>query len=144
VRLYFDTPYVAKCYLNEAGGEAVRSLARGASELCSSALVIAELSCVFLRHVRDGSLTRAMAGRLRQYFLKDLEDEVWSLVPVSEATLRRIEVSTRSLPRTVYLRAGDAIHLVSALEAGFDEIWTNDRHLLAAAPHLGIRGRTVE
>jgi predicted nucleic acid-binding protein len=41
------------------------------------------------------------------------------------------------------LRAGDAIHIVSAVEAGFNEIWTNDRHLLAAAAHFGLKGRCV-
>jgi hypothetical protein len=38
---------------------------------------------------------------------------------------------------------GDAIHLVTALEASFPEIWSNDRHLLGAAEHFGLRGRSV-
>jgi predicted nucleic acid-binding protein len=41
------------------------------------------------------------------------------------------------------MRAGDAIHLVSAAEYGFDEIWTNDRQLLAGAAYAGLTGRTV-
>jgi hypothetical protein len=32
---------------------------------------------------------------------------------------------------------------VSARDAGFSEIWSNDRHLLAAARHFGLRGRSV-
>jgi len=35
-------------------------------------------------------------------------------------------------PADVPLRAGDAIHTAAALETGETEIWTNDRHLLAA------------
>lgn len=31
MRLYFDTAYIAKCYLNEARGEEVRKLARKAA-----------------------------------------------------------------------------------------------------------------
>jgi predicted nucleic acid-binding protein len=41
------------------------------------------------------------------------------------------------------LRAGDAIHIATALEVGEPEIWTNDRHLLAAAAHFGIVGRSA-
>ena len=53
------------------------------------------------------------------------------------------ESLTRALPAAAYLRAGDAIHLVSAGGAGFTEIWTSDRHLLAAAAYFGIEGRRV-
>jgi predicted nucleic acid-binding protein len=65
------------------------------------------------------------------------------MVPVSEPILRQVELLTRSLPKTTPLRAGDAIHIVSAVEAGFNEIWTNDRHLLAAADHFALKGRSV-
>jgi predicted nucleic acid-binding protein len=41
------------------------------------------------------------------------------------------------------LRAGDAVHLASALEVGEPEMWTNDRHLRAAATHFGITARSV-
>ena len=46
----------------------------------------------------------------------------------------------RNLPATTSIRAGDAVHLASAIEYGFDEIWTNDCHLLAAARDAGLRG----
>jgi predicted nucleic acid-binding protein len=42
----------------------------------------------------------------------------------------------------VPLRAGDAIHTATALETGETEIWTNDRHLLAAVAHFGLAGRS--
>jgi hypothetical protein len=37
----------------------------------------------------------------------------------------------------------DALHLVTAADSGFVEVWTNDRHMLAAAPHFGLVGRSV-
>lgn len=80
---------------------------------------------------------------LRDYFLKDIHDEVWNLLPVSDWVLRHVEILTRTLPATAPLRAGDAIHIVSAANAGFHEIWTNDRHLLAAAAHFGLKGRQI-
>ena len=41
------------------------------------------------------------------------------------------------------LRAGDAIRTATALETGETEIWTNDRHLLAAVAHFVPAGRSV-
>ena len=34
---------------------------------------------------------------------------------------------------TVFLRSGDALHLACAEEHGFDEVYTNDRHMLKVA-----------
>jgi len=42
-----------------------------------------------------------------------------------------------------YVRAGDAIHLASAKDAGFQEIWTNDRRLLQAAQYFDLVGKSV-
>ena len=72
-----------------------------------------------------------------------MENNTWILVPVTDLILHRVEVLTRSLPSRAFLRAGDAIHIVSAMDAGFREVWTNDRHLLAAATHHGLKGRSV-
>ena len=47
------------------------------------------------------------------------------------------------LPSEVFLRTGDAVHLISAREHGFQEIYSSDRHLLAPAPHVGIAGLDV-
>jgi predicted nucleic acid-binding protein len=143
VRLYLDSAYVAKCYINEHDSAAVRALVRGDRDLESSALSVAELACIFHRHVRERGLTRAQALRLRDTFLEDVEAGVWLLHPVSDDLLRQVEASVRNLASNVYLRAGDAIHLVSARNAGFSEVWSNDRHLLGAARHLGLRGCSV-
>jgi predicted nucleic acid-binding protein len=57
--------------------------------------------------------------------------------------LQRVDSLVRGLPTDCFLRSGDAIHLTSAIDAGFQEIWTNDRHLLEAASRVGIRGRSM-
>ena len=51
--------------------------------------------------------------------------------------------SVRDLEAGVWLRAADALHLVSARDNGFETIFSNDRHLLAAAPHFVIKARNV-
>ncbi len=143
MRLYFDTAYIAKCYLNEPDGAAVRRLARRAAGLCSSMLCIAEMACVLQRQIREGRLSSDQAAEWRAEFLGDVHNGVWVLLPVSERLWYRVEAAVSALPPAACVRAGDAVHLVTALEAGFTEIWTNDRHLLNAAPHFGLTGRTA-
>jgi predicted nucleic acid-binding protein len=143
LKLYFDTAYLAKCYLNEPDGKAVRRLARRATGLYSSLLAVAELACVFQRQIREGRMDVHQAAEWRGTFLEDLRNAVWVLFPVSGRLLYRIEALISALPPAVYVRAGDAIRLVTARESGFEEIWSNDRRLLAAAEHFGLRGRSV-
>jgi predicted nucleic acid-binding protein len=143
LRLYFDTAYLAKCYWNEPDGRMVRELAQQAEGLYSSSICIAEMACLAHRKVREGPVTEAEAAIRRDLFLDDLSSGVIIATPVTERLLRRVEMVTRALPSTCYLRTFDALHLVTAADTGFVEIWTNDRHMLAAAPHFGLRGRSV-
>ena len=101
------------------------------------------MSCVFYRHVREGSLTRGQGRELADVVLRHAESGLWNLIPVTYALLRRTATLIRGVPASVPLRAGDAVHVASALEAGEPEMWTNDRHLLAAATHFGITARSV-
>lgn len=141
--MYFDTAYLAKCYFNEPEGREVRKLARGASGLYSSSLCIAEMACVFQRQIREGKIGVHEAAKWRALFLDDIRDGIWTLLPLSERLLHAVEAVAKSLPPSTYVRAGDAVHLVTAREAGFTEIWSNDRHLLAAAVYFGLGGKSV-
>jgi predicted nucleic acid-binding protein len=141
---YFDTAYVAKCYLNEPDSDAVRALARSSDSVTSSSLCITELACAIHRKVREGTLSPRNAATIREDFLDDIGAGTWFMLPVSDRILRQAELSIRTLPKNTVLRACDAIQIVSAIHAGFQDIWTNDRHLLAAAPQFGIKGRQVQ
>ncbi len=143
MNLYFDTAYVAKCYLNEGDSPPVRELAFNATGLYSSSLCIPELACVLQRHVRESQLTSAQAASLRALFLDDVHGGVWSLLPISDRFLFRVDSLVSTLPPSMYLRAGDAIHLAAAQGAGFSEIWSNDKRLLQAAPAFGLTGKSV-
>jgi len=141
--MYLDSAYVAKCYINEPDAHLVRRLVSGQPDLHTSALCLAELACIFQRHIREKSLSKSQALKLRGAFWDDVQSDAWILLPISDGVLRNVEAAVRNLPAHVYLRAGDAIHLVSARDAGFSEIWSNDRHRLGAARHFGLRGRSV-
>ena len=56
-------------------------------------------------------------------------------------TSGRIE-SSQSLPGSVIVRSGDALHL-SCAEHGVREVYTNERHLLHAAKHFEVVGVNV-
>jgi len=141
--MYLDSAYIAKYYVNERDATAVRKLIRQASRICSSSWALVEVSCVFLRHIREESLTVSQGHELMNVFRSHVEADFWNLIPVTDALLGRTASLIRGLPTNVPLRAGDAIHLASALEAGETEVWTNDRHLLAAAASVGLRGKSV-
>ena len=143
MKLYFDTAYIAKCYLNETDSGAVRSLAYGSSELCSSCWCVAEMACVFQRQIREFKVPRSQVIRAREFFLNDVQDGVWTLLPISQEFLFRASSMIYALPVSAYLRAGDAIHLAAAREAGFTEIWSNDRRVLHAAPAFGLTGKSL-
>ena len=144
MKLYFDTAYLGKCYWNEPDAIQVRELARQASGLYSSAICIAEMACLAHRKVREGPVTAVDAALRRDWFFEDVNSGVITVAPVSDRLLRKVEAATRTLPQSCFLRSVDALHLVTAADSGFTEVWTSDRHMLAAAPHFGLTGRSIK
>jgi predicted nucleic acid-binding protein len=141
--LYFDAAYIAKCYLNEPGADLVRDLAQRATGLASSELGRVEFSSVLHRHVREGRLTNKIVKAIWTDFQEDEASGVWSWLPLPTSLLEAVSAHVRSLPRHVAVRAGDAIHLLTAKEHGFAEVYTNDRNMLAAARHFSVKGVNV-
>jgi predicted nucleic acid-binding protein len=139
--MYLDSAYIAKFYVNEPDAPAVRALIARADALVSSTWALGEVSCVLHRHMREGSLNAAQFRELLRVFLKHVDAGIWTLVPVGERLLRKITSLVGAAPSGVYLRAGDAIHLATAQDLGEHEIWTSNRHMLAAAPRFGLAGR---
>jgi predicted nucleic acid-binding protein len=141
--LYLDSAYIAKFYVNEADSTAVRALIAGASTLVCSELALAEVPCVFHRHFREGSVSFDQCRELCSLFERHAAEGFWILFPIRRPLLQRAAERIADLPQDVFLRAGDVVHLASAALHGEPEIWTNDRRMLAAAPHFGIRGRSL-
>ena len=142
--MYLDSAYIAKYYVNEPDASAVRSLIAGRRDLRSSSWASLEVTSVFHRHVRERSLTAEQGQELMDLFQSHVAAGIWKLAPVTDSLLMRTTRLVRDMPGDIPLRAGDAVHIATALDLGEEEIWTNDRHLLAAAPHFGIAGRNIQ
>jgi len=141
--IYFDTAYIAKCYLNEPHAEKVRQLAMQSDGLACSYLGRVEFWSVLNRHIRDNRITRQQARRIRNLFCRDESSRVWTWYPVTNDILTRTCWFLEHLPRPLNIRSADAIHLVSAKENGFTDIFTNDSRILNGASFFGLQGKNV-
>jgi len=142
--LYFDTSYIAKFYCNEPESSRVRDLVRSADAIYSSRWALAEFHAVLHSRVREGKYSHTIASDLASRFSAHIEDGLWILMPVTEGLLRRTSALLLSAPPELFLRTADAVHLTAAQDAGQREVWTNNRHMLAAAAYFGLAGRSVQ
>ena len=132
--IYLDASYLVKLYADEPGAEAVLAWVEGKGDFVCAAHGRLELFAAFKRHQREGALT---GPRLR-FLVQQVEgDEASGLIqwlPVSTELIAAACWQMIGLPPPVFLRAADA---------GLKEIYSHDRHLLAAAPHFKLKGIDV-
>lgn len=141
--IYFDAAYIAKFYLDEPDSDAVRSLAEADGEVACCVHGRIEVLIAFHRKLREGAFTPKIFATVADQFEADCEAAIWSWLPISAKLVTRLSERIRHLDRSVFVRSADALHLASASEQGFHQIYSNDRHLLAAAIHFGLRGASV-
>ena len=141
--IYFDSCYLAKLYLMEPDSPAVRARARASGEVVCCRIGWGEVVATLHRHLRDGRLTAPQFRLLSAQVAADVKAGLWTPLPITtelaEAQARRMT----GLSDRVFLRAADALHLTCAAEAGLKEIYSSDRHLVAAAPHFGLQPVTL-
>ena len=68
---------------------------------------------------------------------------MWQWLGVTSNLLERTRKAVLDLPITVFLRSADALHLACAEEHGFQEVYTNDSHMLKAARYFHLTGVNV-
>ena len=141
--MYLDTCYIAKFYFNEPESARVRDLVRNAEVIQSSLWALTEFHAVLHRRLREGSSSAREVRDIAGLFMDHIDDRLWNLIPVHEALLRRTGALMISAPHDLFLRSADAVHLATAREIGEREVWTSDRHMLAAASYFGLTGRSV-
>lgn len=137
-----DVAYIGRLYFEDAGWERVRMLAAQASIGCSIH-GYAEVLGVIHRKYREGVLTASQYRRTLEQFSVDCGEDAYRWLPLTPAVNARLEKTYQRLPRTLFLRASDALHLAVAAENHVAEIYSNDQRLLAAAPHFSLRGVNI-
>jgi predicted nucleic acid-binding protein len=141
---YFDSAYIAKFYLDEPESDGVRRLAEHLGEVRCAVIGQAEVAAVFHRKLREAAFTPGMFREIVAQFTDDCENGLWTWLPVTPAIAAKTTAVFGALPRTVFLRGADALHLMSAREHGALEVYTNDRHMVAAARYFSVRARSVD
>ena len=140
---FFDTCYLVRFYLEDAGFEAVRNLAGTARAVAASWHAQAEVVAALHRAVRERRMEPAAYQAALAQFIHDSDSGLFLWQPLTDGVQKRLEHVFRQAPPTAFLRAADALHLACAAEHAFQEIYSNDRHLLAAASLFGLRGVNV-
>jgi predicted nucleic acid-binding protein len=140
---YFDTSYLFRLYSTEPGFREVQACAGEAETIVSAWHARAEFAAVLHRKKREQAWPDADLAESRLQFADDLSSKAVVLLPLDEAVISRLETVFRNAPAAAFLRAADALHLACAAENGFTEVYSNDRHFLAAAPLFGLRGVNI-
>jgi predicted nucleic acid-binding protein len=140
---YFDSVYIAKFYLDEPESEAVRRLAESLGQVRCAQIGHIEVAAVFHRKFREGAFDAGAFREVMAQFDDDCGQGLWTWLPLTSALVQRAAVAFTHLPRPVFLRAADALHLTCAQEHGLRAIYTNDRHMSSAARHFRLKVMTV-
>jgi len=138
--VYYDTAFLFKVQSPEPGSPQVRAHAVTVEALVCSIHGRAEFASICHRKFREGAATQQQVSALLAQLHADTAAGGIRWLPMSRPIVERVEAICRTAPAGVFLRAADALHLACAVEHGFREIYSNDRHLLAAAPFFGLRG----
>ena len=141
--IYFDAAYIAKCYLNEPGAEAVRRLDRTSDGLASCEIARLEVFATLQRHLRERRLQPAHLRLVVSRFESDEKAGTWTWLPVTATLVKDVCATVARLPSDCFVRSLDALHLGCAHSNGYGEVYTNDRHMLAAASYFGLAAKNV-
>jgi predicted nucleic acid-binding protein len=141
---YLDSGYIAKFYVDERESAAVRHLAESLGEVHCSALGRVEVSTALHRKLREGALDPAAFREVIGQFEHDCAHGLWTWIPVTSAVLAATVAVIQGVPASVFLRAVDAIHLASARESGFREVYTGDHHMTGAAEYFRVRALAIK
>lgn len=140
---YFDSAYIAKFYVDETESEAVRRLAETLGRVHCCALGRIEVAGVFHRKWREGAFTEREFREVSSQFVDDCAAGLWTWLSVTDALIATSVESVRASSKRITIRSADALHLVCARENGLQQVYTNDRHMLLAAPAFGIKGMSL-
>jgi len=139
--IYFDATFLVKLHVNEPGSATIAEAVRKKNEVIATSIIAKmEVAAALHRKYREGEMDHGSILKAHDQFLREIEVGRITPIALTPAAVERVEVTFRTLPMTTFLRASDAFHLATAVENGFKEIYSNDRHLLAAASIFKLKG----
>lgn len=109
---YLDTSALAKLYVQEEGDERVMAVIEKTQAVVTSVITYTEVRAVFARRLRDGEVTEDEHMQMVTRF-----DEDWEGVNEVDVTPRVYRLAGSLVVAHPRLRAMDALHMASALEA---------------------------
>ncbi|MDD2710308.1 MAG: type II toxin-antitoxin system VapC family toxin [Verrucomicrobiae bacterium] len=140
--IYFDTSYIVRLYWADPGWMTVRELAATDHVACCLHGRVETIAALH-RKYRDGHASSKTFRILMEQFEEDCNHGGFTWLPYSPVLVSRLAAQYLAASPKIFLRTGDAIHLACAALNGFQAIYSNDVHLLKAAPHFGIKGLDV-
>lgn len=135
---YFDSGYIAKFYVDEPESNAVRHLAESLVRVHCCALGRIEVAGVFHRKWREGAFSEREFREVSAQFTDDCAAGLWIWLSVTDRLVANTAELLRTLSKRITIRSADALHLACAREHGLRRVYTNDRHMLRAAPAFGV------
>ena len=141
--IYFDACYIAKFYLAEPDSANVIAFAKSDANVGCLLIGKTEVIAVFHRKLRERVVDVSGFHLLCDQFEADCASGLWQWRPVDDARLASSARRVRGLSATTFLRAADGLHLTCAAEEGCTAIHTSDRHMIAAAPAVGLQAVTL-
>jgi predicted nucleic acid-binding protein len=100
----------------------------------------AETIAALHRAYREGRFTAEQYLFALNQFKEEQHSSHFLWCALTDKVQARLERAFQSAPPSTFLRSADALHLACAAEHGFKEVYSNDRHFLAAAPYFGLKG----
>jgi predicted nucleic acid-binding protein len=141
--IFCDTSAAAKLYVPERETTAVRRLLEAEDSVCLCELARVELMGVFHRRLRERTWDETDFRAAVRQFSNDDIGGFWTWLPLDKGIIDAATKTFVTLPSSVFLRASDCLHLVTALHHKFAEIYTYDVHQAAAASVLGLKATHV-
>ncbi len=140
--IFCDTSYLVRIYLEDTGWAEVRDLC-AADDVAAAAHAEVEIAAALHRAYRESSISAEHFADLLAQYEEDCAEGAYAWQSISADTYLSVRRGFGLVPKDCFLRAADALHLACARDHGFKTVYSNDKNLLAAARHFGVRGRNV-
>lgn len=134
--MYLDSCILVKLLVREPDSEHYGGLTDG-QVICSSLLSHTEVWAALLAKERHGAISGVLRRQAWRRFEHHCLENVISLVPLSEAVIRRANWILERVHPLVPLRSLDALHLAAADQLQDWPLVTGDHRMREAAARLG-------